>query len=43
MVSSNALSTFKIKKLNLTTILMQTGYLTIKKMVKSNGRYIDIL
>jgi hypothetical protein len=38
-VSSNAFSSFKLKNLNLTAVLMQTGYLTIKKRTEFDRTY----
>jgi hypothetical protein len=38
-VSASAFSNFKLKNLNLTATLMQTGYLTIKKRIEFDGRY----
>jgi hypothetical protein len=39
IVSSNAFSSFKLKNLNLTAVLMQTGYLTIKKRTEFDRNY----
>jgi hypothetical protein len=38
-VTANVFSDFKLKNLNLTATLMQTGYLTIKKRTEFDGRY----
>jgi hypothetical protein len=38
-VSASVFSNFKLKNLNLTATLMQTGYLTIKKRFKIDRRY----
>ncbi|MDR1819333.1 MAG: ATP-binding protein [Methanobrevibacter sp.] len=38
-VNSSAFSSFKLKNLNLTAVLMQTGYLTIKKRTEFDRNY----
>ncbi|MDR1820359.1 MAG: ATP-binding protein [Methanobrevibacter sp.] len=39
VVNSSAFSSFKLKNLNLTSVLMQTGYLTIKKRKEFDRTY----